>query len=181
MDKFSSKAAANPLPATNVAAGSTERDAQSPPAQSETHPPESAAAPSPPPEIAAPVEAMDLKKFRKFEAELPADQTEAWLAIAERLGFEDAVIDDGDNLHLRSMIIALLESERLHDLSRKHPIDVIAVMGMAFEILEIENPELTPFILDAFLAPDILAAAKWLYDNKPVEFHKAIGLGNLIN
>ena len=45
MDKFSSKAAANPLPATNAAAGSPERDAQSPPAQSETHPPESAAAP----------------------------------------------------------------------------------------------------------------------------------------
>ena len=46
MEKFSSKAAANPLPATNAAAGSPERDAQSPPAQSETHPPESAAAPS---------------------------------------------------------------------------------------------------------------------------------------
>ena len=43
MDKFSSKAAANPLPATNAAAGSMERDAPSPPAQAKTHPPEPAA------------------------------------------------------------------------------------------------------------------------------------------
>ena len=44
MEKFSSKAAANPLPATNAAAGSMERDAPSLPAQAETHPPELAAA-----------------------------------------------------------------------------------------------------------------------------------------
>lgn len=181
MESKSKKPAADRLTAPNAAADSPSRRAPVVQSEASSMQNESAAASSPPPEIAPWLALLTPESFKAFKAELPTDSEESWLAIAERIGLEDAVLEDEINPTFEALAIALLQSGRAHQLSRKHPLETMSVAGMAMLIIEAESPALVHRVFEDFYAPELAAAIMWLYDNRTAEFHQTFGVGNLIN